>query len=435
MAIRIPSGVLDQVIFFVAVDATDLKTRETGLITFTVYRVRDTGAATLYTTPTVAELSAANMPGVYSLLLDEDMTIAAGNDSEAMVFHITQASMAPVTLEIELYRPKITAGNTLTVGADGFGGADVQEWLGTAPATPTVAGVPEVDLTHVAGSTTSVSTLASSVATLLADIGGVATAAADGDPTATDLLFAYIKQLINILIGSAGIVTWPASAAPGNAVSMAEALRAIHDFGAPPTAAVIADAVLDEDMTAHQIQGSLGQAIGDPVADTNTIYKAVVTDATGATVGVDVVAVKAETASLQVDTDNIQTRLPAALVAGRMDSSVGAMASAVITAAAHAAGAIDAAAIATGAIDADALAADAVDEIWDEAMVEQAQGIPGATPAFRTVLAYLYMAFRNALTITSTSKTFSNDAGTVIAKKALSDDGTTYTEAEAASGP
>jgi hypothetical protein len=37
---------------------------------------------------------------------------------------------------------------------------------------------------------------------------------------------------------------------------------------------------------------------------------------------------------LQADTDNIQTRLPAALVGGRMDSSVGAMANAVITAAA-----------------------------------------------------------------------------------------------------
>src|SRR3989304_1706193 len=112
---RILSGVLDQVIFFVAVDATDLKTRETGLATFTVYRARDTGAATIFTTPTVAELSAANMPGVYSLLLDEDMTITAGNDSEEMVFHITHAGMAPVTRTIELYRPKFTAGSTLAV--------------------------------------------------------------------------------------------------------------------------------------------------------------------------------------------------------------------------------------------------------------------------------------------------------------------------------
>jgi hypothetical protein len=36
--------------------------------------------------------------------------------------------------------------------------------------------------------------------------------------------------------------------------------------------------------------------------------------------------------NIQTDTDDIQTRLPAALVGGRMDSSVGAMASNVITA-------------------------------------------------------------------------------------------------------
>jgi len=99
------------------------------------------------------------------------------------------------------------------------------------------------------------------------------------------------------------------------------------------------------------------------------------------------------------------------------------------------ASAITAAKFAAGAIDAAALAADAVDEIWDEVMVEPAQAIPGATPALRTVLAYLYTALRNAITVTSTTKAFSNDAGTVTFKKALSDDGTTYTEAEAVAGP
>lgn len=99
----------------------------------------------------------------------------------------------------------------------------------------------------------------------------------------------------------------------------------------------IADAVWDEDATGHQTQGTFGQAIGDPVADTNTIYKAVVTDAAGATVGVDVVAVKAETASIQADTNDIQARIPAALVGGRIDASVGAIAADTITAAALAA--------------------------------------------------------------------------------------------------
>jgi hypothetical protein len=67
---------------------------------------------------------------------------------------------------------------------------------------------------------------------------------------------------------------------------------------------------------------------------------------------------KASLNTLQSDTDDIQTRLPAALVGGRMDSSVGAMASAVLTAAAIAADAITAAKIADGAIDRATFAAD-----------------------------------------------------------------------------
>lgn len=120
---RMATAVTDQYIYFVAVDSTDLKTRKTGLTGFTVYRSRNNGTATAYTTPTVAELSAGNMPGVYSLLLDEDMTIDSGDETQEICLHITQASMAPVTRTIELYRPKITAGNTLTVASGGALGA------------------------------------------------------------------------------------------------------------------------------------------------------------------------------------------------------------------------------------------------------------------------------------------------------------------------
>lgn len=99
----IPSGITDQVIYFDAVDSTDLVTPETGLSTFTVYRDRNGAGAAVMTTPTVAEVDATNMPGVYTLLLDEDMTIGSGNESEEMVFFITQADMAPVRLTVELY--------------------------------------------------------------------------------------------------------------------------------------------------------------------------------------------------------------------------------------------------------------------------------------------------------------------------------------------
>jgi hypothetical protein len=158
---RFPSGVTDQYIYFVAVDSTDLVTRETGLSSFTVYRARNGAAAAAYTTPTVAEVSSANMPGVYSLLLDEDMTIGSGNDSEEVVLHITQASMAPVTLKFELYRSKITQGETVTVSS---------------------GAISTVTTTTTATNVTTVNGLAAGVITAAA----VATGAIDADALAAD---------------------------------------------------------------------------------------------------------------------------------------------------------------------------------------------------------------------------------------------------------
>jgi hypothetical protein len=66
--------------------------------------------------------------------------------------------------------------------------------------------------------------------------------------------------------------------------------------------AEIADAVWDEDATGHQTTGTFGQAIGDPVADTKTIYAATVTDAAGTTIAADIIAVKADTAATLLDT-------------------------------------------------------------------------------------------------------------------------------------
>jgi len=96
----------------------------------------------------------------------------------------------------------------------------------------------------------------------------------------------------------------------------------------------------------------------------------------GASVSADVAAVKSDTAAIlvdtgttlqgeldgiQADTEDIQSRIPAALVSGRIDASVGAMASNVITATAINTGAITAAKFAAGAIDASAVADGAID--------------------------------------------------------------------------
>lgn len=77
------------------------------------------------------------------------------------------------------------------------------------------------------------------------------------------------------------------------------------------------------------------------------------------TVGLSGTTVKTAT-DVETDTADIQSRLPAALVSGRIDASVGAMAANTLTATAIAADAITAAKIADGAIDAGTLAADCI---------------------------------------------------------------------------
>lgn len=65
-------------------------------------------------------------------------------------------------------------------------------------------------------------------AALASVVGALADAAAAGDPTNADTIMQYVKQLINTIEGTAGIPAFPAEAAPGNDVSLAEVIRAIH---------------------------------------------------------------------------------------------------------------------------------------------------------------------------------------------------------------
>ena len=79
-----------------------------------------------------------------------------------------------------------------------------------------------------------------------------------------------------------------------------------------------------------------------------------------------------------------------------------------------------------------------VDVITVDTISELAQAQPAATPTLSSAVMLMYMALRNRLDIDTTSTDFKeiyNDAGTVIAKKTLTDDGTVYSEAKMATGP
>ena len=209
---RIPSGVTTNLVYFVGVDATDLKSRETSLSSFTVYRSRNGAAAAAMSTPTVNETDSSNMPGVYELLLDEDMTIGAGNDSEEMVFHVTHSGMAPVTRVIELYRPKITAGETLTVSSGAVStcttNSDMRgtDSAATAAALATVDGIVDAIL---ADTGTDGVTLSAAICNKIADHVirrnlATALASADGDTkTFRSVGGATAKQVNKIAVAGA----------------------------------------------------------------------------------------------------------------------------------------------------------------------------------------------------------------------------------------
>ncbi len=277
---RIPSGTTDQYVYFVAVDATDFTTRETGLSSFTVYRSRNGAAAAAMTTPTINETDSSNMPGVYELLLDEDMTIDAGDDSQEMVLHITHSGMAPVSRTIELYRPKITAGETLTVSSsranvdviaisgdttaadncesffDGTGYAGTNNVI---PSVTTVTG-------NVNGSVTSVSGAVGSVTGTVGGVAGTITTL-DALDTAQDTQHSTTQSAISGLndVSTAAVAdaVWEEAIADhsGTSGSVAESLNAAGGAGDPWTTS------LPGSYTGTQA----GKILADVLADTGEL--------------------------------------------------------------------------------------------------------------------------------------------------------------------
>lgn len=263
---RIPSGVTDQYIYFVGVDSTDLKTRETGLSSFTVYRSRNGAAASAMSTPTVNETDSTNMPGVYELLLDEDMTIGSGNDSEEMVFHITHAGMAPVTRTVELYRPKITAGNTLGVASDGDVSGNVNgNVVGSVASVTAAVTLPTIPTNWITAA-------------------GINAGALDGKgdwnigKTGYTLTQTFPSNFSSMVINGSGAVDGLVQGFLNNTITEATAGRIAANFdtffenadaataqtvddvggGSSLTEAGIADAVWNENRTGHTTAGTFG---------------------------------------------------------------------------------------------------------------------------------------------------------------------------------
>ena len=92
-------------------------------------------------------------------------------------------------------------------------------------------------------------------AALASVLGAVADAAVNGDPTVSYSVISYLKQLVNVLVGTTGVTTYPAEQAPANNINLAEVLRAIHaDVTGLAGSAMVGtdDAALAESLTTAQ---------------------------------------------------------------------------------------------------------------------------------------------------------------------------------------
>ncbi len=71
----------------------------------------------------------------------------------------------------------------------------------------------------------------------------------------------------------------------------------------------------------------------------------------------------------------------------------------------------------------------------DITLAELAQGQPSATPTLKDAIMLLFMALRNLTTTSSSLLEVNNDAGTVITKGTLNDDGSDFIKAKLVTGP
>jgi hypothetical protein len=175
----------------------------------------------------------------------------------------------------------------------------------------------------------------------------------------------------------------------------------------------------------------------------------------GASVSADVAAIKAQTAAIEVDTQDLQTQVGVAgagltaaddAVMTRLGAPAGASVSADVAAIKAQTAAIetDTAEIGaagagltaiTGDTDAIALAVDSILSLLDDAQAEPAQGAPAANADVVTKIAYLYQWARNRKQNDGTQNLYyADDATTVNQKQATSEAAGTVTIGEMATG-
>lgn len=244
------------------IDDTDFKTRETAIA-----------------------YNAAGMDLVWNFVTSAGVfTQTAVTPTTAGNYDWTHQGDGMYTIEIPA-----SGGASINNDTEGYG------WFtglvtGVLPWRGPVIGFRSAALNDSLCDTNTTGLLAPTVAARTLDVSAGGEAGVDwanvGSPTTAVNLSATnidVDQVVASVSGAVGSVTGAVGSVTGAVGSVTGAVGSVTgNVGGNVTGSVgsvtgltnatIADAVWDEDATAHQTQGTFGQAIGDPGADTDTIF-------------------------------------------------------------------------------------------------------------------------------------------------------------------
>jgi hypothetical protein len=322
------------------------------------------------------EIDATDQPGVYRVDWPDAAFAASARE---VILTVKCATVFTESLRVQLQQVH----------------ADVTHWLGTAAATPTVAGVPEVDLTH---------------------IGGSAVTAASGIPEVK------VASIANDAITAAAIAT--------------DAIGAAELADGAITAATFAAGAIDATAIAA---GAIGASeIADGAIDAATFAAGAITAAAIATDAIDADALAADAVT------EIQSGLATAAaldtVDNFLDTEVAAIKAKTDNLPADPADASDVAAGIAGLdakldtidnfLDTEIAAIKAVTDLFTAAQSEPT-GVPAANATPMAKIAWIAMLARNKITQTATTQlVLADDGSTTVGTSTVSDDGVTATRGE-----
>ncbi len=195
-----------------------------------------------------------------------------------------------------------------------------------------------------------------------------------------------------------------------------------------------ADATLYKAST-DSMQGIRDSGGGDATeAKQDSIIAAVITNAAGTDIAADIIAVKAETATIVTDTNELQSdNIPGTLstIEGKVDTVDTNVDSILVDTGTTLDGKIDA----LNDVSTSDINAQVLDVLVTDTFAEPGTGAPPATASIEEKISWIYTYWRNKIIQTSTLLSLKADDGSAdICKSTISDNGTTFTKGEMETG-